>query len=130
MEVAEGFEAIGDMRLRTALYEYPVNDLLKHCFGSESGISDNGGSLAAFDPYTFAVHASSPFAKPAVEGRKVSLGEIFEYARETLRGIHDTEERIRRMTEIAAWGHEVRHYHDCVCTPMGVRQWIDRKSVV
>jgi hypothetical protein len=82
--------------------------------------------IASFDPHTLLINALNPHV-PVDEQGRTEVEALVEHLSQIMEHYPSPEAKTRFLIKETAFMHEVSHFHDLVCTPMGyalfTREW-------
>lgn len=78
-----------------------------------------------FNPYTLTIHSKQPFFVQDSNIREfISADKVYNYYNSELSKISDKNEKALFLIRETTWQHEVRHFHDCFCTRVGINDFL------
>lgn len=117
------------MKLREGTWKADFRKLVSHV-AFPSG--DRFGSLLSFqaepaayyNPYSFFIHSGRSDLWTTDERVEITVEDFVDYLRTGVARRSSDAGRLAFLLQETVWVHELRHFHDCVCTRSGIQDFV------
>lgn len=79
---------------------------------------------AYYNPFSFTIHINKSTLWTRPESVSFGPDDLLEHLREGLKELRTEREQLLYLIHSTAWIHEVRHFHDCLCTRAGIHDFV------